>query len=200
VPKVDEGVTVDGVRAFPVARFEEKPKPPRAVELYATYGVAWNAGMFLWRRRAIRSAIERYTGLLTLLGPNPTGPALQAAYDRVTPTSIDVAVMEGAASDGRVVMAALDVGWSDIGGWTALLEELGGPGAGSGRVVPPGEGLELGERDLLVRSVDGRLTLETGPRGTMTSDLPMAHLAGAAASAPVVQALLERVDSQERRP
>jgi len=199
VPKVDEATTVAGVRAFPVERFEEKPKGSRVTELYTTYGVAWNAGMFLWRRAAIRAAIERYTGLLTLLGPNPAGPGLEAAYERVTPTSIDVAVMEGAASDGRVVMATLDAGWSDIGGWTALLEELAGADAGVGRVVAPGEELEPGAEDLVVRSADGRLALEHGGRGTMVSDLPMAHLAGAAAHFPAVQALLERVDAQERR-
>jgi hypothetical protein len=106
--------------------------------------------------------------------------------------------MEGAASDGRVVMASLDAGWSDIGGWTALLEGLAGEGSGTGRVVTPGEALEPAADDLVVRSVDGRLSLEPGGSGTMVSDLPMAHLAGAAASAPAVQALLKRVDAQER--
>ena len=36
--------------------------------------------------------------------------------------------MEPAARDGRVVMAAMDVGWSDIGGWTALLAADRRPG------------------------------------------------------------------------
>ena len=57
--------------------FEEKPKPARAEELVrAAEGVAWNAGMFLWRRRAIRAALERYTGLLQSLEPTIGRPAL----------------------------------------------------------------------------------------------------------------------------
>jgi mannose-1-phosphate guanylyltransferase len=185
---------------YKLRAFEEKPPLGRAGELFATYGVAWNAGMFLWRRRAIRAALERYTGLLTLIGTAAGSSAsLENAYDRLTPISIDHAVMEGAASDGRVVMGALDVGWSDLGNWTALLEALGGPGAGTGRVVPPGEELELARGDLAVRSIDGRLVLEQEPGATMASDLPMAHLEQAAAQAGVVAALLERVEAQESR-
>ncbi|HEY7737153.1 MAG TPA: sugar phosphate nucleotidyltransferase [Candidatus Limnocylindrales bacterium] len=184
--------------AYRLSAFEEKPPLGRAQELYAKYGVAWNAGMFLWRRRAIRAALERYTGLLTLIATAVHSPAaLESAYDRLTPISIDHAVMEGAASDGRVVMGALDVGWSDLGNWTALLEAIAGPGSGIGRVVPPGEALELDGDDLAVRSIDGKLVLEHGPGGTMASDLPMAHLAHARARAGAIEALLDRVQAQE---
>jgi mannose-1-phosphate guanylyltransferase len=186
--------------AYKLRAFEEKPPLARASELYATYGVAWNAGMFLWRRRAIIEALGRYTSLLTMIGTATHSPAaLESAYDRLTPISIDHAVMEGAASDGRVVMGALDVGWSDLGNWTSLLEALGGPGAGTGRVVPPGETLELAPGDLAIRSIDGHLVLERGPGGTMASELPMAHLAAAEAQATAIEALLERVHAQEVR-
>ena len=63
--------------------------------------------------------------------------ALPAAYEQLRPVSIDYAVMEAAAQAGRVVMGTMNVGWSDLGGWTALLEML--DVGGSGRVVPPGE-------------------------------------------------------------
>ena len=47
---------------------------------------------------------------------------LERAYESIQKAmSIDYAVMEGAARDGRVLMATMDVGWSDIGSWTALL-------------------------------------------------------------------------------
>ena len=92
--------------------------------------------MFLWRRRAIRAALERYTGLVQTLGPMVASPAmLERAYESIQKAmSIDYAVMEGAARDGRVVMAAMDVGWSDLGSWSALLGALGvdaGPGRSS---------------------------------------------------------------------
>ena len=118
---------IDGLQAYPLKAFEEKPKPARAEELVEQPGVAWNAGMFLWRRRAIRAALERYSGLIGLLEPTIRAPALLAhAYEQLKPVSIDYAVMESAARDGRVVMGSMDVGWSDIGSWTELLAAVVG--------------------------------------------------------------------------
>jgi hypothetical protein len=158
--------------------------------------------MFAWRRGAIRAAIEKYTPLFTLIEPALGSEiALNAAYDRMTPISIDRAVMEGAAADHRVVMGSMDVGWSDLGSWSALLGGLaGGDGGGaSGRVVQSGETLELGPDDLVVRPVDGRLAVEAGTGGTIVADSVWAHLAGARHLEPAVQALLDRVAAQEVR-
>ena len=60
--------TVDGIKVYPLSGFEEKPNLERAGQLYSQLGVAWNAGIFLWQRRAIRDAIDRYTGLITMIG------------------------------------------------------------------------------------------------------------------------------------
>jgi hypothetical protein len=74
-----------------------------------------------------RRPSSRYTGLLQSLGPMVGTPtSLQGAYEAIQrPVSIDYAVMEGAAQSGQVVMASMDVGWSDLGSWTALLAALG---------------------------------------------------------------------------
>ncbi len=123
-------------------------------------GVAWNAGMFLWQRGAIRAALEKYTPLPMLID-NAVGSelALANAYDRVTPISIDKAVMEGAASDHRVVMGGMDVGWSDIGGWTALLGALGDRRASRVASSRPGEQITTTARRPRRRAGRGR-----GPR------------------------------------
>ena len=63
---------------------------------------------------------------------------LAAAYATIAPRSIDYAVMEPAAAAGSVVMAAMDVGWTDVGTWTVLLEVLGAPGI-DGSVVEAGD-------------------------------------------------------------
>ena len=51
IPDLVRGEALHGLQAYPLHRFEEKPKPPRAEELAEQEGVAWNAGIFLWRRR-----------------------------------------------------------------------------------------------------------------------------------------------------
>ena len=67
-------------------------------------------------------------------------------------------------------MAALDVGWSDIGSWPALLDVLGAPGVDGG-VVEAGERVEAAARrpagrnavrgGLVVRGADGTIIVQT---------------------------------------
>ena len=207
-PDTMRGSRLDGVPAYPLLGFEEKPTDARARELINMPGVSWNAGMFAWQRGTIQAALEKYTPLPMLIG-QATGSelALAGAYDRIQPISIDKAVMESAADDHRVVMGSLDVGWSDLGSWTALLAALGNGNAtgASGRVVQRGETIDLGPDDLVVRPVDGKLVVDTGPAvaeeagGTVAADGVWAHLSGARALAAEIGALLERVARQETR-
>lgn len=200
----DPSVTTDpapdiepSLDARPLLRFEEKPSAERAIRLLREPGTAWNAGMFLWRRAAIVEALETFAP--EVIDPIREGLAtgrLAAAYDTVRATSIDYAVMEPAAADGRVVGAAMDVGWSDLGGWTALLEAIGVPG--DGRVVQAGEAASVGPGDLVVRRRGGRLVVEAGPaEGILDPDGPSALLSGALADRPLVESLLDRCSPME---
>jgi mannose-1-phosphate guanylyltransferase len=182
-----------GLRAYPLRAFEEKPTPARAEQLGREAGAAWNAGMFLWRRRAILAALQRYTGLVQTLGPMIGSPSmLERAYESIRKAlSIDYAVMEAAARDGRVVMGAMDVGWSDLGSWTALLAALGSHGEGA--VVKPGETVEVGDEDLVIRRVDGRLgVIAPLERGSMTATQPIAVLRGTLPDIGRVRELIDR--------
>ena len=197
-PAIDRGANVDGLQAYPLEAFEEKPTPERAAELFDRGGgVAWNAGMFLWRRRAIRNALAAYTPLLSDLAPAVRSggeAALARAYQRLPSISIDYAVMEPAARDGRVVMGSMDVGWSDIGGWTALLARLGA--TVEGRIVAPDEAATLTHEDLAIEWAGGRLVIHGGP-GTIRGDGPIALLVGAAAERARIDDLLARVGAQQ---
>ena len=198
IPDVVRGADISGLRAYPLVRFEEKPKPARAEELAKDEGVAWNAGIFLWRRRAIGQALTRYTGLLQSLGPMVGTPtSLQGAYEAIQrPVSIDYAVMEGAAQSGQVVMASMDVGWSDLGSWTALLAAL--RARGTGAVVQAGESVEVDHDDLIVRRTSGRLGVIAPPeRGRMTATKPIAILRGTGPDRAFVEDLLERCSDAE---
>jgi mannose-1-phosphate guanylyltransferase len=199
VPRVEAGEDVAGLRAYPLAAFREKPGPDDAVALVASPGVAWNAGMFLWRRRAIRAALERHAAdVLDGVAAGLASGDLAAAYPRLPSRSIDYAVMEPAGAAGEVVMAGLDVGWSDIGTWPALLDVLGAAGV-DGAVVEGGVMVEVSDGDLLVERGPGGLTVRETSAGTITLDDPIAHLRGAPNARPVVQALLDRCSEAEAR-
>lgn len=188
--------------AHPLEAFVEKPTPARAESLLKSNpGVAWNAGIFMGRRRAIRDAFDRYTDLIRLLeGAAGSPTALRAAYEGIEPLSIDHAVMERAAADGRVVMGAMEVGWSDVGTWTALIDALSDGYSAEARVVPPTEVISLGADDVCVLRVDedDHLSLEIGPLTRIfDNDRPMAFLPSARRHADVIRDLLTRVNAWE---
>lgn len=115
-PRFDEAVRAGPVRVLPVEAYEADPPPARARELFDSGTTYWSAGIFLWPRGAIRAAIQRYTPLWTLIEPAYRSElALGAAYDLLQPLSVDEAVLAGAAGDGAVATARLDVGWRPSG-------------------------------------------------------------------------------------
>lgn len=183
------------LHAYALSRFVEKPDATKAAELLSIPDVCWNAGIFMARRRAWLAALEKHTRLVGPLANTRDSEArLEAAYAQIEPISIDYAVMEPAAADGQVVMGAMDVGWSDVGTWTALLDALVGGYAAAARVVPPGEEAHLAGDDLAVMRDDGdRLTVAYGP-ARLSSAHPIGFLPAARQHSAVVQDLLMRVN------
>jgi hypothetical protein len=94
------------------------------------------------------------------------------------------------------VMAAMDVGWSDLGSWSALLAAIGARGTGA--VVQAGETVAVDEDDLVVRRVAGRLgVIAPAERGSMTATQPIALLRGTAPDRGLVERLIERCSEPE---
>jgi mannose-1-phosphate guanylyltransferase len=179
------------IEGRPLLRFEEKPAVERAAALLATPGSAWNAGIFLWRRRAIRDALARYApDVLEAVERAHAAGSLDAVYPTIRSTSIDYAVMEPAAAAGRVLMGRLEAGWSDLGTWTALLTALGAPGTGG--VVEAGQEVVGGPEDLVIETAGGHCTARAGDGGSMVAMTPVAVLRGARAGLGIVEALLDR--------
>lgn len=113
----------NGVRR--VTRFVEKPDAPTA-QRYVAAGYLWNSGMFLFRASELLSELERlHPQLVEACREALTGAVrdgdfirLQAdAFARAPSLSIDVAVME---RTDRAAVLPVDIGWSDVGSWSAL--------------------------------------------------------------------------------
>ena len=187
-----------GVDALAVRRFVEKPDAEAARALLAgDPPAAWNAGIFAWRRSAIRDALAAHAPdiLATVaagLDAEAAGAAggLADAYASVRRTSIDYAVMEPAAAAGRVRVLPADVGWSDLGSWAAIRDALVAAAAQEGRdgarggdadgtdasgTVGFGPRRDIGSSGTLVLA-DGRLVVTIGLRDTIVVDTPDAVL------------------------
>ena len=165
-------------------------------------GVAWNAGMFVWQRGAIRAALERFApDILVTVEAGLVGDRLAEAYDAVRATSIDYAVMEPAAGaragrdglDGRRLERPRELDRPARG------DRGRGSRAGSSRPV---RRPQAGADDLVVAREPGDaggLVLLDGPRGILGT-APSALLEDARPSRDRIEALLERVSRQETTP
>ena len=200
------------VPAHVLEAFVEKPDAARAAELLAVPGIAWNAGMFAWRRRAILGALERFAPdvlddvRLALSAPGARddggvldGPEAARRYAAVRAVSIDYAVMEPAAGAGLVLMGTLDAGWSDVGSWRAVADLQRAVladdrlAAEATRATPAGTAMDVGSHDILVRASRGRVVATIGLSDTIVIDTPDAVLVCAADRAQDVRAIVERL-------
>lgn len=187
--------------AVAVERFTEKPSAAEArVLLDGPAPVAWNAGIFLWRLDALRAAFEAGSAdiLADVAAGAASGPAgLAAAYERVRATSIDYAVLEPAARDGRVAMLRADVGWSDLGSWSSLRDALAEramaapEGTAAEGVVGSGPRTDLGSLGTLVLARD-RPIVTIGLRDVIVVDAGDVILVAAAGASQEVKVAAER--------
>jgi mannose-1-phosphate guanylyltransferase len=150
----ESSARVDGLPVFQVERFVEKPNLATATQMLASGEYSWNGGMFIWRVERILSELERqmpafYAQLRQVeaaLGQSDYSSTLQHVWPRVAEQTIDYGVMEGAHN---VAVIPTDIGWSDVGSWSSLLEVLPSDEAGN---VFAGPHIALDTRHTLVVS------------------------------------------------
>lgn len=135
-----------GQGAFETRAFVEKPDRETAERYVASGEYLWNAGMFIYRARDMRAAVETHLPelgrLLAALGE--TGDV--ARYFEAAPAiSIDHGVMEKVP--GQSVVPG-SFGWSDLGSWESVWD-LAEKDA-RGNVAPPSAVLADADRNLVV--------------------------------------------------
>jgi mannose-1-phosphate guanylyltransferase len=119
---------------FPVHAFKEKPGLPLAKKYVASGNYRWNAGMFFWRVSTFLDSLKQYlpetfSALETLaatIGTRKYESKLRSIYPRLENIAVDYAILEPATREkgpSRVFMIPADIGWSDIGSWTAVHEQ-----------------------------------------------------------------------------
>lgn len=109
-----------------VAQFVEKPDAATAESFVASGEYSWNSGMFLFRASVYLAELEhQQPAMLAACRAALAAAARDADFVRLDKAafmacpsdSIDYAVMQG--TDAAAVLA-IDVGWNDVGSWSAL--------------------------------------------------------------------------------
>ena len=155
----------EGLRAFAVRRFHEKPKLARARKYVASGRFSWNAGLFAFSAATMLGEIERQLPelareLVRLPKRRSAGTssseferALRRGYRRLPKVSLDHGVMEKARA---VAVVIPDYAWDDVGSFLALERALCADAGGN---VALGRCLAIGSRRNVVDAGDGLVAL-----------------------------------------
>ena len=165
-----QGARASAVRQ--VAGFVEKPDAATAAQYLASGQYFWNSGMFLFQASRYLAELERHApAMLAACRAAFEGAKRdtdfvrldKAAFAACPSDSIDYAVMEKTA-DAAVL--PIDVGWNDVGSWSALWEVAQQDGDGN---THHGDVIALDCRDTLAWG-DRRLVAMIGLRDIVVVD------------------------------
>lgn len=166
---------IDGVSR--VEAFVEKPDLDTAKEYLKKGNYYWNSGIFIWKTRTLLAEIEKYQpslhkGLCEIrknIGTDKEAEVIKEVFKKFDSISIDYAVME---KTDRAAIIPADIGWSDVGSWTAL-DDVSERDA-SGNVIS-GNVIDIGSRDSIVYA-EKRLVATIGLKDAVVVDTPDATL------------------------
>ncbi|MEO1969442.1 MAG: mannose-1-phosphate guanylyltransferase [Sphingomonadaceae bacterium] len=113
---------------FRVDRFVEKPDEATARGFLESGNFVWNGGIFAFRVGTFLAELEMYRPQMAQLVAQSYGQARRSGWQvhpaalpfaEIAGESVDYAVME---NTDRAAVVAADMGWSDIGNWSALMD------------------------------------------------------------------------------
>ena len=145
-----------------LVRFVEKPDAANALEMFRSGKYFWNAGIFLFRATDMIKAFELHAPEFldpvekALVSAKPDLDFLRldpAAWSNCENESIDYAIME---RSNNLITVPFSAGWSDLGGWDAVLD-LMGPNENGSAISANSHAIDC--TNTLLRSEDNALEL-----------------------------------------
>jgi mannose-1-phosphate guanylyltransferase/mannose-6-phosphate isomerase len=160
-----------------VEAFVEKPDLETAKGYLKDGRYYWNSGIFAWRAKTLLSEIEKhqpslYRGLQEIrnvIGTPKEADVIREVFKKLEPISIDYAVME---KTDRAAVIPADIGWSDVGSWTALDDVSERDAAGN---IISGNVIDIGSKDSIIYA-EKRLVATIGLKDAVVVDTPDATL------------------------
>jgi mannose-1-phosphate guanylyltransferase/mannose-6-phosphate isomerase len=134
---IQSGASAGSEQCYKVDRFVEKPDRATAEGFVAAGNYFWNSGMFLFRADAYLRELDQFQPAIASAAQTAVQNVYrdldfcrleEAAFTACPSDSIDYAVMEKTL---HAVVVPADIGWSDVGSWSALHDVLPKDAAGN---------------------------------------------------------------------
>jgi mannose-1-phosphate guanylyltransferase len=192
---------VDGLLAYSVLAFREKPSQSVAERFLADGRHSWNSGMFIWRVdrfmvELMRTMPDLYTQLEEIdraLDSPDERQTLNSVWPRVAAQTVDYGVMEKARD---VAVLPIDIGWSDVGSWASLMDIL--PGDENDNTAVHAEHLQVDSRNVLIYG-SGRMVATIGLENVIVVDTDDVVLVCAKERAEDVKKLVDGLKKDGRK-
>lgn len=195
------GAPLDGSAVRTVEAFVEKPDAATAAG-YVAERYLWNSGNFLFHAATMLSEIEQFEPEMAQAAKEAVA-GLQKDLDflrlpaepfaRAPKKSIDYAVMERTR---RAAVVPADLGWSDVGSWSAVWEVLERDADGN---AVEGPAVLMDSHNSLVRADESLLTTVVGLDNVVVVSTADAVLVASRDKSEGVKALVEQLKSQNQR-
>ncbi len=188
----------DNAGVCKVEAFVEKPNIETAREYLRQGRYYWNSGIFIWKTRVFLQEIEKhapalYKGLMEIqktIGTENETEVIQQVFKKLESISIDYAVME---KTDRAAVIPADIGWSDVGSWTAL-DDVSDRDA-SGNIIA-GNVIDIDSHDSIIYA-EKRLVATIGLKDMVVVDTPDATLVCSKERAQDVKKVVEELKKRK---
>lgn len=152
---------LNGVCAYPIKQFKEKPSLKMAKELFRE-GAFWNGGVFVFKLGYIMGLVKKYRDTSSF-------DDLRAHYRDLKKISFDYEVLEKATS---IAMISFSGRWKDLGTWNTLSEEIKEPCIGNAVIGEDAENTTvINETNLPVVVLGTKnIIVAASPDGILVSD------------------------------
>ena len=116
---------LDDTEIYAIDTFTEKPDLELAKEFIASGDYLWNTGIYVWEAKTLLDAYAKHQPEThTKLQEMDSEKKVSEIYPTLEKISIDYAIMEKVDPRQIRIIKAENLGWSDIGNWEALFQEL----------------------------------------------------------------------------
>jgi mannose-1-phosphate guanylyltransferase/mannose-6-phosphate isomerase len=185
---------------FKVDRFVEKPNRDKAEEFLNAGGYYWNSGMFMVRAARYLSELAQHHGAIAAAAEQSMTKGYrdldfcrldEESFANCPSDSIDYAVME---KTHHAVVVPADIGWSDVGSWSALWEVQQGDKDGN---VTRGDVYTDGVSNSLIRA-EGRIVAAIGVKDLVIVETRDAVLVAHKDEVQRVKNVVDHLKSSER--
>ncbi len=195
---------IDDVTIYAFEKFVEKPNLETAKKLLKYHECFWNTGLYVWQTSAILEQFQKHQPqtwkILQKINEYIDKPnfseQLEQLYPQTKRISIDYGIMEKIDPE-QVRIIPANLGWSDIGTWEGLWNEISSNQINNGNVIK-GEHLELNSSNNLIYGQSGKMIATIGLKDLVIIDTPDALLVCPKNKSYLLKDLLGKI--KEKRP